>query len=126
MKIRRVNPMLKSLIFGICIYAVIGTLLVLLLAENKGYYLLGFGVGIVMAVLMVINMNTTIEEAVYMGEEEGNNRGRFMYTIRMILVAIVLIILLVTDVGNPLMAILGLFSLKISAYLQLIVMKFKK
>lgn len=118
--------MLKSLIFGICIYAVIGTLLVLLLAENKGYYLLGFGVGIVMAVLMVINMNTTIEEAVYMGEEEGNNRGRFMYTIRMILVAIVLIILLVTDVGNPLMAILGLFSLKISAYLQLIVMKFKK
>lgn len=125
MKIRRVNPMLKSLILGICLYAIIGVLLILLLAGNKGYYLLGFAVGIIVAVIMVVNMNMTIEETMYMGEDEGSNRGRFMYAIRTTLVVVVLIVLLVTDVGNPLLALVGLFSLKVSAYLQLIVMKIK-
>ena len=118
--------MLKSLLLGICVYALIGVVLILLLAENKGYYLLGFGVGIIVAAIMVINMNMTIEEAVHMGEDEGYNRGRFMYAIRTIIVVVALVFLLVTDIGNPILALVGLFSLKFSAYFQLITMKFKK
>ena len=126
MKIRRVNPMLKSLILGICVYAIIGIVLVLVAAEDKWYYLIGFGIGILLATLMVINMNTTIEEAVHMGEDEGYNRGRFMYAIRTIIVIVTLVFLLLTDIGNPILAIIGLFSLKFSAYFQLIATKFKK
>lgn len=126
MKIRRVNPMLKSLVLGICVYAIIGIILILLISQDKLYYLVGFGIGTFLALMMVINMNTTIEETVHMGEDEGYNRGRFMYAIRTVIVVVALVLLLITNIGNPILALVGLFSLKFSAYFQLLVVKFKK
>lgn len=126
MKIRRVNPMLKSLLLGICVYAVLGVVIVLLVTEDKLWNLLGFIIGVLLSIFMVIHMSKAIDVAVHQDENGALKHTKIMYTIRVILVVGMLVSMMIWKYANPVTALLGLFSLKFSAYIKLITIKNKK
>lgn len=125
MNIKRINPMLKFLVLGICLYAVIGAGIILLFTHRVLWHLSGFAIGILLALIMVINMNATIQESVYRGEQGSLKYTRIMYAVRVIIMVVTFVVMIIFKIGNPITALFGLFSLKFSAYLKLITIKFK-
>ena len=126
MKIRRVNPMLKSLLIGICAYALIGGIIIALVTDRILWNELGFFIGVLLAMIMVIHMSMAIEVAVHQDENGALKHTRIMYIVRMILVVVVFSTMVFFKYANPITALFGLFSLKFSAYSKLITIKNKK
>ncbi len=117
--------MLKSLLLGIGVYAVIGTAVIIALTEERFWNLLGFVIGILLAAFMVIQMSRSIDISVHQEEDGAVKHTRIMYVVRMMIIIGVLISMVIGKYANPVAALLGLFSLKFSAYFQLITIKYK-
>lgn len=117
--------MLKSLLIGICVYAIIGVVIVIAVTEDKWWNILGFVIGVLLSVFMVIHMSRAIDISVHQDEKGALKHTRIMYFIRVVLVAGALISMIIWKYANPVAALFGLFSLKFSAYFQLITIKFK-
>ncbi len=126
MKITRTNPMLKSLLMGICAYAIVGIILILVFLTDKWWNFLGFAIGIVLAIFMVIHMSKSIDVAVHQDENGALKHTRIMYIVRVALVVGALVSMIIWKYANPVTTLFGLFSLKFSAYIQLIAIKNKK
>lgn len=126
MKIRRINPMLKSLLLGIAIYGAIGSVIIIIFTDRVVWQLLGFLIGIILAMIMVVHMSFTIEESIYRGEKGALKHTRIMYIVRIVLVVVTFVLMIWLGFANPVSALFGLFSLKFSAYTKLITIKNKK
>lgn len=118
--------MLKSLLLGICVYAAIGVVIVLLVTEDKLWNLVGFIIGVLLSVFMVIHMSKAIDVAVHQDEEGALKHTKLMYAVRLVLVVGTLVSMIIWKYANPVTTLFGLFSLKFSAYAKLITIKNKK
>ncbi len=125
MKIRRVNPMLRSLLLGVGVYGIVGLVIVLVVTDDKWWNLLGFIIGVLMSVFVVIHMSMSIDVAVHQDEDGALKYTKIMYIVRIILVAGVIVSMIIWKYANPVATLFGLFSLKFSAYSKLITIKFK-
>ncbi len=125
MKIKRFNPMLKSLLIGICVYAALGVVIVLLVTDDKLWNLLGFVLGVLLSAFMVLHMSKAIDVAVHQDENGALKHTRIMYAVRVVLVVGMLVSMMIWKYANPVTALFGLFSLKFSAYFKLITIKIK-
>ena len=133
---RKYNPTMVELILGILLYGVVGLVIILglyLLAvplekwfdDSIWQIILGFCFGIIFSVATIIHMTSSVETAIEMGEHGALKHTRISYLVRMVALVAVFAIMIIFHIGNIFAMLFGLFSLKISAYIQPITHKFK-
>ena len=117
--LRRINPALPGLVVGIVLYGLIIQLAGVWFVEDKIGYSIGLWYGIAIAIGMGINLAMVIYDAVTFGGEGNANKQVIAKSLlRYTVVVILFCILGYFEFGNLFTAILGMFGLKISAYMQ--------
>lgn len=116
-KLRDVNDSLPALFLGILIFGLLSELLPIWFVHDKAGYTVGLLAGVASALFCAWHMAWTLDRT--FGQDEGTatkqmqKNSALRYGVRLI----VLGVLIMTGIGNPLSAILGMMGLKVSAYL---------
>lgn len=115
--IKRVNRTLLELHIGMLFLGMVCQIVGVFFVENQGYYAKSLWFGIAFAFVASVHMYRTLERAMASGPDARKlvTRG---YLFRYAMVAVILIIISVTEVMNPLIVFLGYMSLKVTAYIQ--------
>jgi len=115
-RLRRWNDTLPYLVVGILIYAALVELIGVWFFEDKIGYTIGLVVGAAIAIGMAMNLAKVIYDSVTFGER---SRARLITRslLRYFVVAAVLFAFGYFKIGNLYTAIIGMFGLKIAAYL---------
>lgn len=124
-ELKRLNDALPGLVWGILIYGVCIEVVGIWFVSDKLGYTTGLAIGIACACWMAVNMATVIRDSVDTCDEAqakriSTGKSNLRYTI----VAVVFIIMIKLELGNPLVAFVGVMGLKVSAYLQPFAHKF--
>lgn len=110
---------LKRLLAGIGIVGVIEAVAFLILAENKMASLLGVLLGLWVAVINSVYIYRSLSKALEMDEKNSAKAMRGPVVIRYCFMGTAIAIsFLYPKIFSPIATILGLFSMKISAYVQ--------
>ena len=112
------NSTLKELLIGIGLVGILIQILCLIFWKNYLYYSIGLWAGILIAVGMVVHMQRSIEDGLDLMGDAGVKYMKKAYFMRTALAAIAIAVVLYFDWGNPLTLLLGIMTLKVSAYLQ--------
>lgn len=117
--LRRLNDALPGLVLGIIIYGVLIQLTGVWFVEDKLRFSTGLWIGTGLAVWMAINIAQVLRDAVEIyGEDGARNRVIIKSVLRYFVVVIVFFVMMKFNLGNMVSAFIGVFGLKISAYLQ--------
>ena len=134
---RKINPTMVSLIVLELIYGLLGIVIISglhfvfgvaerIFGDKYIYIIIGFLIGILMSIILVMLMARTVENMLSIGDNGAVKEGVIGALIRAAIVIAVIVLLLVTHVGNVISMLIGLFSLKLSAYIQPIADKYIK
>ena len=134
---RKINPTMVSLIVLELIYGLLGIVIISglhfvfgvaerILGDKYIYIIIGFLIGILMSIILVMLMARTVENMLSIGDNGAVKEGVIGALIRAAIVIAVIVLLLVTHVGNVISMLIGLFGLKLSAYIQPIADKYIK
>lgn len=108
----------QELLIGIALFAILFFIPGLIMKVDKLAYYLGLGLGILVAVLMTISMYTTIEKSLNMDQKSAMNYTKRNAIFRLLLIIVVLVAAVYINSINVFSVVLGVLSLKLSAYLQ--------
>lgn len=108
----------QELLIGIALFAILFFIPGLFMKVDKLAYYLGLGLGILVAVLMTISMYTTIEKSLNMDQKSAMNYTKRNAIFRLLLIIVVLFAAVFINSINVFSVVLGVLSLKLSAYLQ--------
>ncbi len=111
------NRTLLEMFIGILFYGLVLQIIGSFFVENQWYYARGIWFGIVLAWVSTLHMYRSLDRALDWGADASKMVMRD-YLIRYVLIAIILIIIMVTEVMNPLVVFFAYMSLKVTAYLQ--------
>lgn len=111
------------LLLGDIIFYVVGQIFVLIFARRKIYVSIGFVIGVLLSVYMTVNMIISSIKVVHYDEHNAVKRMRIMAVTRDLVVFAGLVFVGITDVGDILAAVAGIFALKISAYANVLIEK---
>jgi hypothetical protein len=134
---RKINPTMVSLIVLELIYGLLGIVIISglhfvfgvaerIFGDKYIYIIIGFLIGILMSIILVMLMARTVENMLSIGDNGAVKEGVIGALIRAAIVIAVIVLLLVTHVGNVISMLIGLFGLKLSAYIQPIADKYIK
>lgn len=112
------DNILLELLTGIILSGIVLQVICLLVSKDYLYNAIGLWSGIAVACFMAIHLKRSIEDALDMGEEGAEKHVRSAYATRMIVTAVIIGIVIYFNLGNPITLVIGIFPLKISAYLQ--------
>lgn len=112
------NNILIELLSGILFLGVLAQAICFFVVERQLYSAVGLWTGIAIACFMVIHMKRSIEDVLDIGEEGAVKYARNAYAIRTIVALVVVGVVVIFKIGNPITLVIGIFPLKISAYLQ--------
>ena len=113
---------LKCLITGILIYSVLLLIPVLILSGDRLRALLSVLCGAALAILMTVAMQLSADKSLHM-ETRQEAFLAWMSVARMLILGAVLAVIGFTGVLNVLLVFAGVFGLKISAYMQPVLIK---
>lgn len=121
--LRKINPVLLDLITGCLIYGIIGEIFILTILPHiyegrLSEVSVGFLVGVALMVMMSFHMYVGVRNALSMGESGARKHSYKLFAIRIVAVAVVFFILYFTGAGNVVALVIGMLSLKVSAYFQ--------
>lgn len=108
----------QELLIGIAFFAILFFIPGLFLKVDKLAYYLGLGLGILVAALMTISMYTTIEKSLNMDQKSAVSYTKRNAFFRLLLIILVLFAAVFINSINVFTVVLGVLSLKLSAYLQ--------
>lgn len=114
----KLNEMGKELLIGNFVYYIVGQIIVLFTVRSKLYVSLGFTLGFLISVFMIIHMTIALEQAMCFNEKGADRHIRKTTAVRMLISLAALILIGITDIGNIVAALFGIMALKVSAYLQ--------
>lgn len=117
-RLREVNDSLPDLLTGILIFGLLAELVPVWFINDKAGYTIGLLIGIVTAMLAAWHMAWSLDKAFDYEEETATRKLLKGSALRYGVQLVVLGILIVTGLANPLAAFLGMWSLKVSAYLS--------
>lgn len=134
---RKINPTMVSLIVLELIYGLLGIVIISglhfvfgvaekVFGDKYIYIIIGFLIGILMSIILVVLMARTVENMLSIGDSGAVKEGVIGALIRAAIVIAVIVLLLVTHIGNVISMLIGLFGLKLSAYIQPIADKYIK
>ena len=112
------NNILFELLLGIILFGIVIQIICIIVSSDYLYNSIGLWVGVAIACFMAIHMKRSIEDALDLGEEAGVKHMRKGYGTRMAVVAVAVVAVLISKLGNPIMLAIGIFPLKLSAYAQ--------
>lgn len=121
---RNINKTVWELLIGILFMGVILEIIGLVIVQDKLYYTIGLGVGILLAVFMTFSIHSSIVRALDAGEGGAKAKMVTSYVIRTVLMAAAIGAVGVWKLGSMVGVILGLMTLKVAAYIQPITHKF--
>ena len=117
--LRRMNNALPGLVIGIIVYGIVIQFTGVWFVADKLRYSTGLWIGIAAAIGMAVNLATVIRDSVEKASTECANRRIIrMSVLRYVIVVILFFILGYFKLGNLFTAFIGVFGLKVSAYLQ--------
>lgn len=117
--LRRLNDALPGLVMGIIAYGVVVELVCVWFVSDRLYFTIGLCIGIALACGMAVNMATVLLDAVD-GNGQSGAQARIIAKsiLRYLLVVLVFFVMMKFNLGSLAAAFVGVFGLKISAYLQ--------
>ena len=115
--LRKKNRTLLEMHVGMVFFGALCQLAGILAVREKGIYSVSLWFGVAFAFAGSIHMCRNLDRALLCGGEAAGivTRG---YLFRYAVVAVVLIVISMTEAMNPLIFFLGYMSLKVTAYLQ--------
>ena len=117
------NNILVELLAGIISLGALIQVGMLIAFENYLYNAIGLWTGIAIACFMAIHLKRSIEDSLDMWEEDAVKHARTAYATRTAITLAVIGIVIYFKIGNPFTVVLGIFPLKLSAYLQPLIHK---
>ena len=117
-RLSSINTALPRLMAGIILYGGICQLVGIFLTTDKANFSIGLWVGVLTALFMAYHMARVIDNAMELGENGAQKTVVAQNVIRYVVVVIILAILMMTNIGNPIAAFVGMMGLKVSAYMQ--------
>lgn len=118
------NRALLELETGILLYAVLGQIIILLFTKERLNITIGWWAGIATALFWAWHMWRSLDKALDFSEGDAVKKVRFAAVIRYLVSCAVVLALAMTEAGNFLAGIFGIFVLKVSAYSQPLTHKF--
>ena len=112
------NDTLQELLVGIILLGIAVQMVCICVSKDYLYNAVGLWSGIAIACFMAIHMKRSIEDALDLGEEGAEKYARKAYVIRVLVSALVIGVVIYFNLGNPITLVIGIFPLKLSAYLQ--------
>lgn len=117
-KLSNLNSALPGLLGGIILCGAVSQLVGVFLVNDKADFSIGLWIGVFTALAMAFHMAWVLSSAVLKDEKGAQAAVVRQNMIRYLGVVIILGILMVTQIGNPIAAFVGVMGLKVSAYLQ--------
>ena len=117
------NNILVELLAGIIFLGVLIQIIMAIALENYLYNAIGLWTGIGIACFMAIHLKRSIEDSLDLGVDGAVKHARTAYATRTVITLIVIGLVVYFKIGNPLTVVLGIFPLKLSAYLQPLIHK---
>ena len=117
------HDILTELLTGIISLGILIQIGMAIAFENYLYNAIGLWAGIGIAIFMAIHLKRSIEDELDLGEEGAMKHARTAYATRMLITLIVLGVVIYFKLGNPITVVIGIFPLKLSAYLQPLIHK---
>ena len=116
-RLRKMNRTLLEMQIGMLFFGLVCQLGGVLFVERQGMYAVSLWFGVVFAIAASIHMYRTLDRALWYGKDASGmvTRG---YLFRYVMVAVVLVLICMTEAMYPLAFFLGYMSLKVTAYLQ--------
>lgn len=116
-KLKELNEALPGVLIVDLVYMIIGEVIIMVLIPNPWIYAVGFFAGILYAVFCVIHMSFRIRRVVY-GKAEPRKSMIAGYFVRLAVMVALFAVLYVFNIGDLLSALIGMFAMKVSAYVQ--------
>lgn len=116
-KLKGLNEALPGILFIDLMYLIIGEVIIIAFLPDKLACAIGYLVGVLYAVFCIFHMSFHIRKVVY-GGADSNKSMVASYGVRIAVLFLVVLLLYAFNIGNILAAIVGMFAMKISAYLQ--------
>ena len=117
------NNILVELLAGIISLGVLIQIIMAIAFENYLYNAVGLWTGVGIACFIAIHLKRSIEDSLDLGVEGAVKHARTAYATRTVITLIVIGVVVYFKIGNPFTVVLGIFPLKLSAYLQPLINK---
>lgn len=116
---REEQQTLWDLYIGIGVLGILAAVMGTLIVEDKLHFVLGVVYGMVIAVVLVTHMYYGLQKLLYYDEESASKQGQKMAAIRMwIMLTAVMLAMYFGEHLHLAGVILGILTLKVSAYVQ--------
>ena len=112
------NHTLIELLVGIILLGIVAQIFCAFISKDYFYYGIGLWGGVAVACFMAVHMQRSIEDELELGEEGAVSHARSAYATRLVVSLVVIGIIVWFKLGNPITLVIGIMTLKISAYLQ--------
>ena len=117
-KLKGLNRTLLEMYLGIIFCGIVCQLVGAFIVQDQQRYALSLWFGIVFAMVNTLQMYRSLDRALDLDESTATKSIFRSYLIRYVSVAVILAIVMITNVLNPLVVFMGYMSLKVTAYLQ--------
>lgn len=117
-KLKELNPVLIDMLVWDIVYLLIGEMIILIFLPDKLNFAIGFMAGVLFSMFAAIHMSITLVQSVQIGDNGAVKKSLIAYTIRLVSIVLIFLLLYVSGVGNIVATFVGMFALKVSAYLQ--------
>lgn len=123
---RKINETLAELMIGIFLWGTFWQAAGVWFVPDKVSSSVGLWSGVLTAELCALHMYRSLDRALEFPEKDAQKYMMSRSMMRYGLIIVVLLLLMVTETGNPLCAFLGVMGLKAAAYLQPLLHKVMK
>ena len=117
-RLKEMNSALPGLLLGIVVFGVLCQGVGFFLVSDKADFSIGLWIGILTAIFMAFDLEFSLNTMVERDEKGAQASAIRQNMIRYFVVIIIFGILMITRLGNPLAAFVGVMGLKVSAYAQ--------
>jgi len=117
-KYENTSSLLLDMIVTDIIYLFLGEVMILSFLPNKKLYAMGFLVGVIISIGTTIHMEITLKQSLHQTAKIAMKKTILAYVVRMFTIAIIFYGMYFTGIGNLLAGVIGMFALKLSAYLH--------
>lgn len=111
------NRTLLEMHIGMLFIGIVCQLVGAFIVKNQARYAAGLWFGILMAAVSAVHMHRSLDRALSMGEGASKLVLRD-YMIRYVCIVVILLIIIKTEVMNPLVVFMAYMSLKVTALIQ--------